>query len=261
MTKTHSQLIAYGSDDENFGILRVPKEGKAHPIIVLVHGGMWKAMYDLDYFNPIASALTNAGIATWNIEYRRLGNGGGFPTTFQDVAHAVDHLRALAPANQLDLGRVAILGHSAGAPLALWAAARARIPAKSALIDLAKNPISMRAVISLAGVLDLGAAEKHIGHEVIPQLLGGARAKFPERFAATNPFEMLPLGVPQFLFHGDKDEDVPFAMSQDYFAAAKKRGDPITMTTQRGAGHFELVDPRTKEWRQVLKQIKNLTGF
>jgi acetyl esterase/lipase len=261
MTKTHSQLIAYGSDEEHFGVLRVPTTPPPHPIMVLIHGGMWRAMYDLDYFNPIASALTDAGIATWNIEYRRLGNGGGFPATFQDVARAVDHLRVLAPANHLNLERVAILGHSAGAALALWAAARARIPQKSALIDLAKNPIQMSAVFSLAGVVDLGAAAEHIGRQVIPQLLGGTRAKYPERFAATNPFEMLPLGVPQFLFHGNKDEDVPLAMSQDYFTAAKKCGDPITLVTQRNAGHFELVDPKTKEWNQVLKQIKNLPGF
>ena len=251
------QLINYGKDQEQFGVLRLPKDKGPHPVVAVIHGGAWLAINDLDYMNPISSALADAGIAAWNIEYRRLGNGGGFPATFQDVAHAVDHLRVLAPMHNLDLGRAVILGHSSGATLALWAAARQRIPLKSVLRETAKNALAVRTVIALSGLYDLRvAAENNLAEGAVPKLLGGTVAKFAERYTATSPIEMLPLGIPQILMHGAADDRVPSQTCKDYQSAAVAKGDDAKLISLRGVGHFELVNPRAPEWKQVLAAIQ-----
>src|SRR5579875_2539599 len=127
---TADERIFYGDDDEvQFGDLRLPSGPGPHPVVMTIHGGFWRAAFDLQYMGLICNALRGAGIATWNVEYRRVGQpGGGWPGTFRDVARAADHLRALAPRYSLDLARVVALGHSAGGHLALWLAARPRIP-------------------------------------------------------------------------------------------------------------------------------------
>ena len=153
--------------------LRLPKGPGPHPVVILVHGGCWQAPWGFDHVRSLAAALTAEGYATWSLEYRRLGDpGGGWPGTFEDVARGADHLREAAKAHPLDLDRVVALGHSAGGQLALWLAARPRLPAGSPLH--AAQPLRLRGVVSLAGITDLRAgAEGGVCGDAIPQLLGG----------------------------------------------------------------------------------------
>jgi acetyl esterase/lipase len=196
-----------------------------------------------------------AGAATWNIEYRRIGSGG-FPATFHDVARAVDHLRELSPMHDLDMARVVALGHSAGGHLALWAAARDRIPQDNVILPRDSAPLALRAAISLAGVVDLHAAWKYyLSDRVVEEFLGGPPSDFPERHAVGSPMELIPLRVPQVLVHGTEDENVPFDISRAYHAAAIARGDDANLIPLDGAGHFECVDPRSREWSRVLDQV------
>ena len=107
------ERLAYGSDPYHFGDLRLPVSAGPHPVVIGIHGGYYRARYGLAYFGHACAALTALGFATWNIEYRRLGNpGGGWPGTFIDIAAAADHLRALAETYPLDLARVVTLGIS-----------------------------------------------------------------------------------------------------------------------------------------------------
>ena len=159
-----AQRIAYGSDPQQFGELRVPATRGPHPVAIVVHGGCWLEKIPsmdaravaIDNMRPLAAALTEAGIATWNIEYRRLGHaGGGWPGTFLDVARAADHVRTLARGHQLDLTRVIAIGHSAGGHLALWLAARPKI-AKTSDLYL-ENPLRLTGAVDLDGPPDLKA--------------------------------------------------------------------------------------------------------
>ncbi len=261
--RNHAARISYGSAPQHFGDLRVPARAGAHPIAVLIHGGFWRALYDLEYFGPVGDALADAGIATWNIEYRRIGNpGGGYPGTFHDVARAIDYLRELAPQHNLDLSRVITLGHSAGGHLAVWVAARHRIPADNPILPRERAPLALRAAISLAGVVDLHAAWKyHLSNQVVEEFLGGAPQRFPERYAVASPMELLPLGISQVLVHGTEDENVPFEISRAYHAAAVARGDDARLVTLPGAGHFECVDPRSREWQAVKNAVLSLVGL
>src|SRR5687768_3017572 len=221
--------IAYGADSSQHGELRLPSTGKPpYPVVALVHGGCFKAQYATTRdLAPMADALKDAGIATWNVEYRRVGQpGGGWPNTYLDVGRAIDHLRALAPQYNLDLQRVVIVGHSAGAHLAMWAAARSRVPAGSALSM--SNPLSVRGVINLGGPLDLTAnIDGYQGlcrDSVITTLMGGTPASQPERYAHASPIKLVSSGVPQVLIWGEHEDFVPRPLAEAYVRAAQQAG-------------------------------------
>jgi acetyl esterase/lipase len=232
------ERIAYGNDAYQFGEMRIPESSGPHPVAVVIHGGFWRAKYDLEYIQPICSALTDAGIATWNLEYRRLGNpGGGWPGTLDDVAAGIDYLFSLSSRFQLDLTRVITVGHSAGGHLALWLASRKKL---------------LAGAISLAGVVDLRRAwELRLSNSVVAEFLSGSPYEVADRYDFASPIERLPLGLPQRLFHGTADESVPFEISERYALKAKRLGDDAELITLPSSGHFELIDPLTKEFALV----------
>src|SRR5258706_2936882 len=206
------ERLAYGKDAYQFAEIRVPKSNGPHPVAIVLHGGFWREKYDLSYIRPVCDALTDAGVATWNLEYRRIGNpGGGWPGTLDDVAAGADHLASLSSRFNLDLARVIAIGHSAGGHLALWLASRKEL---------------LAGAISLAGVVDLRRAwELQLSNTVIAEFLGGSPDEVPDRYNFSSPIERLPFGIPQKLFHGTADESVPFEISERYVKAAQLRGD------------------------------------
>ena len=254
---TADERIAYGAHEFQFGDLRLPRGDGPHPVVIGIHGGYWRALYGLEYYGHICDALKTTGIATWNIEYRRLGNGGGWPHTFHDVALAADYLRVVAPTHNLDRSRVVALGHSAGGHLACWLAGRARIPLGDPLYS--ENPVQLKGVVSLAGVLDLRRAwEMRLSNNVTEELISGTPTNMGARYNSASPFDLLPLGVPQVIVHGTHDDAVPYEIAVRYHEAARAKGDDATLITLDGAGHFEMVDPRTREWGVVLEAIKQM---
>jgi len=255
--------ITYGPAPQQFGDLRLPDSSvssRPFPIVIVIHGGYYRARYDLGYFGSACGALAQVGLATWNIEYRRLGNpGGGWPGTFEDVASAADALRGLAGQYPLDLSRTLALGHSAGGQLALWLAARPRLASGSALWR--DDPLPIHGVVSLAGVADLRRAwELRLSDNVTEALLAATPDHAPDRYAAASPYDLLPLGVPQIMIHGTADENVPFELSQRYADRARAVDDDARLVPLAGAGHFEPVDPSTQEWRIVARETLSLLG-
>ena len=238
--------INYGSGRYQFGELRVPAGGGPHPVAIVIHGGYWRARYDLAHIGHLCAALVRHGVATWSLEYRRIGNpGGGWPGTFDDIGAGTAHLAAIAAANRLDLGRVVAVGHSAGGQLALWVAKQGKL--------------ALRGVVPLAPVADLRRAwELKLNGTVVAELLGGSPDSVPERYRAASPIELVPLGVRQRLLHGANDEVVPVSLSRAYVAAAQAKGDDATLHEPSGAGHFELIDPRSGAWPAVRDAVVGL---
>src|SRR5665213_2705908 len=252
--------LSYGSLPLQFGDLRLPTTSPPHPLAILVHGGFWRAKYDLAHLGHLAAALTAEGIATWSIEYRRIGDeGGGWPGTFLDAAAGADYTRVLAPIHDLDLGRVITLGHSAGGHLALWLAGRSRIPSDSPLQESA--PVALRGAIALGGVVDLHTVwDMGLSDHVVAQFMGGAPDAAPDRYASGDPYTLLPLGVPQILIHGTDDEIIPYAIAERYAARAASLGDQVELITMPGMDHFELIDPRSAAWPMVRQAALSLLG-
>jgi len=252
------RTIAYGPAPQQVAELRLPKSPGPYPVAVLVHGGCWQAPWGLDHVRSLAAALTAEGYATWSLEYRRLGDpGGGWPGTLEDVADGADRLREVAREHPLDLDGVVAVGHSAGGQLALWLAARPRLPATSPL-HVAK-PLRLRGVVSLAGVTDLraGAAAGVCG-DAIPQLLGGPPPGHALRLGQSSPIELVPLGVPVRLVCGARDPIVPIDQARSYEAAARAAGDTVTVDVIEAAGHFELINPSSAAWPAVREAIRAL---
>jgi acetyl esterase/lipase len=265
--------LAYGPGHLQYGDLYLPNQPGPHPVVILIHGGYWRARYGLDLMNGLAEDLAKRGYAAWNIEYRRVGDpGGGWPGTFLDVALATDYLCKLAPSYSLDLKQVVPIGHSAGGHLAFWLAARPRIPffaqnsplAGSQLPcnnEAAATPLAVAGAISLAGVVDLEMAWRlHLSNDAVVELLGGTIASVPERYAAASPAAMLPLGVPQVLIHGTSDDSVPLQVSQAYANAARFVNDPVTYLELEGVDHFDVIDPHSQAWAITISKLQKLAS-
>lgn len=250
--------IVYGEKPHQFTELRKPPGPGPHPVVVFIHGGFWRAKYDLEHAGHLCADLAKRGIATWSLEYRRVGHeGGGYPGTLEDVAAGADHLRAAASSLGLDLERVVAMGHSAGGHLAMWLAARHRLSAKQPLH--AGAPLKLRGVVSLAGVVDLArGAELRLGDGIVETFLGGSPAEVPERYQVASPAALQPLKLPQVLVHGTEDDTVPVELSEAFHARGRSLKDPVRFVPLKGAGHFELIDPRSKEWPRVVEAVRSL---
>lgn len=255
------QKISYGADPLQFGELHLPEGPGPHPVVINIHGGCWLAEYDIAHSRALANALAKEGIAVWNLEYRRVGNeGGGWPGTFLDVANGADHLRTLAQEHPLDLSRVVAMGHSAGGHLALWLAARPKVPATSEIHT--KDPIKMTGVVALAPAPELDAlhAKKVCGY-VVDKLMSGGPDGQPDRYRAAMPSAMLPLGVRHVVLVGKLDKGFGW-VGEAYAAKATSAGDPLMELVQAPeAAHFEVIDPASTSWPLVVKSTKELMGI
>jgi acetyl esterase/lipase len=235
--------VAYGDDPSQFAELSLPS-GTPHGTVVVIHGGFWKATYDLSLGRPLATSLADHGWTAWNIEYRRVGNGGGVPQTLDDVAAAVDALADQAVPHD----RVIALGHSAGGHLATWAASRGRFGQWSTKVDLT-------GVVSQAGVLDLWAAyTAELGGGAVQAFLGHPPGPTDSN---VDPLHQIPLDVPVRCVHGIGDDIVPIGQSRAYVRGATSAGADATLTEIQG-DHFTVIDPDTDSWQQTLTILEGL---
>jgi acetyl esterase/lipase len=230
--------------------------------VLFFHGGFWRAAYDRRHTGPLTAALAAEGFAVCAPEYRRTGQpDGGWPGTFDDVAVAVDALPGLAVAaadGLIDPGRVLLAGHSAGGHLALWAAARHRLPPEARWHSAASR---CAGVVALAAVSDLVACyQQGLGNGAVAELLGAGPDGRPGRYAMTDPAVLIPAGVPVRMLHGSDDDVVPFEMSIGYAARAHAAGDDVICTELRGAGHFDVIDPLSDAWEHVTAAFRALSS-
>jgi len=247
--------LAYGTDTNQFLDLRLPaskeKSKAPFPVIINIHGGFWRAKYNLDHAGHLCAALTAKGLATANLEYRRVGNeGGGWPGTFADIRSAYHFLVQNAQRHNLDSTRIVLMGHSAGGQLALCLAAHER---------------SVTRVISLAGVVDLKRAyQLHLSNDAVVEFLRGTPTEVPDHYREADPMELPIHEARQRLIHGSADEIVPPDFSRDYVSTKQKRSGKEKEDAQlieiSGAGHFDVIDPRSEAWKRVDATVLELAA-
>ncbi|HEX8364092.1 MAG TPA: alpha/beta hydrolase [Allosphingosinicella sp.] len=245
--------ISYGDDGMQVVDLWLPPGRGPHPVVLMVHGGCWQTeIADRRLMDWAAADLRGRGIAVWNIDYRGVDRaGGGYPGTFLDAAAAADALRDHAPRYRLDLSRLVAVGHSAGGHLALWLAARPKLPAGSPLRT--PDPLAIRNVISLGGLPDLEEAARPpgsgCGTEVIARISGG-------RFAETSVPRLAPIGVRQVLINGLQDRIIPTAYAEGYARPMRAAGDRVRVRMIDRTGHVELISPGTAAWAAAVEEIE-----
>lgn len=236
--------LRYGEDQFQFGDLRAPQGRGPFPAAMFVHGGFWRARYDLQHAGFLCAALTKSGFVSWNIEYRRVGNpGGAWPGSFEDVTAAYQFLRQLQVKYPIDTKRILVIGHSAGGQLAL---------------ALAAHHNSMRAAVSLAGVIDLRRAwELHLSHDAVAEFLGGPPDRVSEHYHEASPTE-LEIRCRQLIVHGALDDTVPIQMSREYVRQKKGKGEDISFLEFTNSGHYELIDPQSPAWVKIRDALATL---
>ena len=257
---THFPVVApdftykYGEDPNQFGELYLPSPSDtAYPVIILVHGGCYRAQYDLKPLGGLCKALVAEGFAVWNIEYRRAGNGGDYPNMFLDVAQSADYLRQIAETHHLNLDKVMTVGHSAGGHIALWLAGRHKIPTSSDLYI--ENPLPIKNVIVLAGMVDAVHAIEHgICEGGLAIVMGGEPDTAPANYQVADPRALIPIGIPQTHIIGDQDDEM-MENFKSYLEVAKQNGEPVKLIVPPDAGHFEIVALSSKAWQTVRDTI------
>jgi acetyl esterase/lipase len=236
------ERIAYGTDANQFLDVRLPRQPGPHSVLLNIHGGYWRAQYDLAHTGRLCDTLRAAGIATFNIEYRRVGNaGGGWPGTFEDIRSAYRFIQQERSRFQLNSDHLVVMGHSAGGQLALC---------------LAAHELSLRRVISLAGVVDLKKAYAlHLSNDAVVEFLGGKPDAVPEHYREADPIELSIPRARQWLLHGSEDDTVPPEISHDYFVYKKKRSEEVELLEIPRASHFDLIDPDSKAFADVKRTV------
>jgi len=236
------QRLAYGSDPNQFGDLRLPKNAKGAPVVINMHGGYWRAKYDLLHAGHLCAALTKKGFVTYNVEYRRVGNlGGGWPGTLEDIGDAYRFIRQAAPRYAFDLDKIIVMGHSAGGQLALC---------------LAAHEPSVARAVSLAGVVDLERAyDLHLSHDAVVEFLGGNPTEVADHYQDADPMRLRAPQCHQILVLGSADVDVPPELSREYVSKKKKADEKVELVEIAKADHFDLIDPRSAAWPVIEKAV------
>lgn len=241
-----AERFEYGDDEMQYGVFR-GAEGAALGTVILIHGGFWRGTPQ--YFDgptPLAEALVAHGWNVWQIEYRQVPNGGGWPGTLDDTAAAIEYLAVVATSLDVELGPIVTVGHSAGGHLAVWALRRPR-----AVLPLI-------GAVSLAGALNLLLGErKRIGSGAVVNFLGGSSKEHPERYEAADPMVRIQPQSRVRIVHGSRDDVVPMNQSDTYVVAARAAGQDAAVTVVDG-DHMAVIDPHHPAFDQLLRALDEI---
>ena len=251
---TRPVTYRYGPDPAQSGELWLPAGGPSQGTVVIIHGGFWRARYDLSLGRPLAADLADRGYTAWNLEYRRAFAGGGWPATFEDVAAGIDRLAGLP----VDTSRVVAVGHSAGGQLAVWAAGRPGLPGGVPGAPGTRPLVALTGVVSQAGVLALAdCARERVGNTAALDLIGGTPDDLPERYRLADPIAAVPVAATVLCLHSRADDEVPFRYSVRYVDAAVQAGGRAALVETHG-DHYTLIDPGTADWATVVGALPGL---
>ena len=228
------ETLPYGEDDDQVLDLYGREAADGRPVVLVLHGGFWRAPFTRRNTRALAVAFAEAGWTSANVEYRRLGPGAYRPM-LDDVRRARERLA--------EFDSAIAVGHSAGGHLALWLATEGAVDA----------------AVTLGGVCDLAAgAAAGLGSDAVAEFLGGSPTEVPDAYRLADPAARLPLGRRQVLVHGVDDDRVPIDHARRYAERASAAGDDCRLV-EVDAGHFEPIDPRSAVWPTLVDVVSSLS--
>ncbi|GAC84376.1 alpha/beta hydrolase [Gordonia paraffinivorans] len=244
---------------ENWANLYLPTGDHADgsvPLVTIIHGGGWESRFGAEQFDEMARDLADRGLAVYNVEYRRYGTGGGWPTTFRDVARALDHVPALADAHpELSIDDELVIGHSAGAQLAVWGGTRHKLDDD----EVGSKPAFVPSrVASISGPLDMRYAVDHGNGRVIKQILGGTPDQVPDHYESVDPIQNLDPALPVILFHGLADDDVDPENARRYATALRAAGGNPELNLFDGETHTSLVHRKSPAYWKIVDRLEDV---
>ena len=241
--------------EQNWADLYMPageQEEDSLPLAVIIHGGAWQSEIGADSFDPLARELAARGMAVYNIEYRRGGSGGGWPTTFRDVADALDHVVEVdVRFPQITTDDEVVVGHSAGAQLAVWGGTRHLLDDDEVG---ARPKFRPTRVVSIAGPLDAVYAAEN-GDDRIITAIGGTPSQVPDRFTMVDPMQNIDPDTPVVALHGTEDHVVAPENSRRYVDAVRRSGGEAELILLEGENHVSLVSGDSPAYPRVLDTI------
>ena len=222
------------------------------PLAVIIHGGAWQSEIGADSFDPLARELVGRGMAVYNIEYRRVGSGGGWPVTFRDIADALDHVVEVdREFPQITINDEVVVGHSAGAQLAVWGGTRHLLDDDEVGAHPRFRPTR---VVSIAGPLDAVYAAQH-GDDRIVTAIGGTPEQVPDRYSMVDPIQNIDPDTPVVALHGSEDTVVSPENSRRYVNAARLAGGSAKLMVLEGENHVSVVSGDSPNYSRVIDTI------
>ncbi|CAF2160296.1 unnamed protein product [Rotaria magnacalcarata] len=256
----------YGPDPIQVIECHLPKGSYAPLVVLLIHGGFWSAKFNRSLEDAVGNDLLRFKIVVCNLDYRSIGNDGGYPNTFYDVANGTDLIRTIAEEHGFNSDRIIVVGHSAGGQLGGYITGRFRL--KPNQPGYSTSPLRPIAFVSQAGVNNLWDGCDHAeetGSGAVISFLGGKYQMYPERYvlsslaASSNlsvkvqyPSQFLPLEIPIQVITGSADITVPISQTITLAEQAKIAGDNCTEVIVEGEDHFVHLNVSSKSWNRTL---------
>lgn len=270
--------IAYGKDPLQYGELSLPAGTGPFPVVTFLHAGCWRSSEGMiNAYAAMAKAMTEHGIAAWNLQYRgATSEGGGWPGTWLDIANGFDALAKVAESYPIDLQKAVVVGHSSGGHYGAWLAMRAQLPPNSEIyVEPKVSPMALvmaDAYINPLVIDSIGdSGEIYCGEPLLEKLVGGPVQDNINNFLQISPLEWLPWGIPQeyvvstyrypltlprVLAQGK----TALRMLPDYPALAVLAGDDINIRVISNEAHGDFVKEGARGYYATISAVLRLLG-
>ena len=248
----HSQTpltsIAYGDDARQKLDIYLPKQNVAggSAVLIFFHGGSWRDG-EREGYGFLGRAFASRGFVTVIADYRK-SPAVRFPAFVEDTAAAIAWVHANIAKHDGDAGRIFVMGHSAGAHIAMMAALDPQWLAAQNL-----TPDVIKGFIGLAGPYDFLPLTSDSSKMALGQ--------WPD-LTETQPITYARGDAPPLLLlTGDKDTVVQPRNSKILSEKIQALGGQQQLKIYPGVGHADIIMGVARPFRQKAPVVADVVNF